>query len=65
MSFVNTRNHWAWVGTDISWNVAVASRKPDPIAPTVVLEDLPLQAGYAYTFVDRDDGLVLMAGPRA
>src|SRR5262249_27560922 len=33
--------------------------------PSPTFGDLPIELGYAYTFVDRPDGMVLRAGPRA
>jgi hypothetical protein len=64
LAFVNTPDHWAWVGTDVSWAVMIARpRKEDKGLPEVAFHDLPLQLGYAFAFVRDDRGLVVQAGP--
>ncbi|WP_437533639.1 hypothetical protein WME79_06995 [Sorangium sp. So ce726] len=62
-SFVSTREHWAWVGTDIALNLPLSDGDV-PGEDSVTLADLPLQAAYSYTIVQNDKGLALLAGPR-
>ncbi|WP_438035246.1 hypothetical protein [Sorangium sp. So ce204] len=62
-SFVSTKEHWAWAGTDIALSVPLSVGDVPGEAP-VTLADLPLQAAYTYTIFQDDKGLALLAGPR-
>ena len=64
VSFVDTRDHWAWVGTAVRWSVILSTPHAEVDEPSVALADLPIEAGYHYTLLDRDDGLAVLAGPR-
>ncbi|WP_437799307.1 hypothetical protein [Sorangium sp. So ce693] len=62
-SFVSTKEHWAWVGTDIALELPLTDGDV-PGEDSVTLADLPLQAAYSYTIFQNDEGLALLAGPR-
>ncbi|XXX74879.1 hypothetical protein WMF30_45220 [Sorangium sp. So ce134] len=74
-SFVRTKEHWAWVGTDITLALELTDSDIPGAAPSlaggytagedaVTLADLPLHAAYSYTFFQDDKGLALLGGPR-
>ncbi|WP_437607019.1 hypothetical protein WMF20_39935 [Sorangium sp. So ce834] len=62
-SFVSTKEHWAWVGTDVTLALELTDSDV-PGEGAVPLADLPLQAAYNYTFFQDGRGLLLLGGPR-
>jgi hypothetical protein len=63
LSFLQTDDHWAFVGTRVSVAVVLAEDKRSDV-DSPAFGDLPIDLGYAYTFLQRGDGLVVRAGPR-
>ncbi|WP_437997151.1 hypothetical protein WMF26_40715 [Sorangium sp. So ce185] len=62
-SFVSTKEHWAWVGTDVALALELTDSDVSG-EDAVTLADLPLQAAYNYTLFQDGRGLVLLGGPR-
>ena len=69
VSLVDSGGHWLYVGTAIGNTFFLDVKAPRGVDNYVfersLFDNVPLRAGYAHTFVDRDDGLFFRVGPEA
>jgi hypothetical protein len=68
VSLLDSDGHWLYVGTAIGNTFILHYKVPRGVTYVIdqsYFHNIPLQVGYAHTFVDRDDGLFARVGPEA
>lgn len=64
-SFINAKKDWAWVGLNIPWTVELTNSDSTTERNETQLGDIALQSAYNRTLVKQENGLSVLAGPRA